>query len=172
MSGAPVVATNKQDGQALRLLTHLHPGLPLGLFQTYQYYLEEMLGYRCYLSVESRWSAPPSERTDPFTADEADIGIIITDIQGLCQRFATLYELFCSLPYAICPLAGLLASAAYCSILFPRVPVAAACLIKHVAAVQQKQKYICKSVKALIEYIARRAHEQFRVAEWQHSDSL
>jgi hypothetical protein len=58
----------------LRLLTYLSPGLPLALFQTYQHYLEEVLGCYGILSVESRWRAPPPGRKDPFTGDDADMG--------------------------------------------------------------------------------------------------
>ena len=67
------MAENGSDGGKLRLITYLHPGLPLSLFQAYQYYLEEVLGRHSQLVVESRWSCPPTDRPDPFTADEADV---------------------------------------------------------------------------------------------------
>lgn len=61
---------------SLRLLTYLYPGWPLELFQMFQRHLEESLSTACYLSIETRWSAPPSAdgRVDPFTADDTDIG--------------------------------------------------------------------------------------------------
>ena len=65
----------------LRLITYLSPSLPLGLYQTYQRYLEEALGCECFLMVESRWSAPPPGRDNPFTSDSVDIGEI--DSTGL-----------------------------------------------------------------------------------------
>ena len=41
-------------------------------------YLEEVAGREAYLIYESRWSGPPADRTDPFTANEIDIGEIVT----------------------------------------------------------------------------------------------
>ena len=61
------------SGGKLRLVTYMVPGLPLGLYQVYQRYLEESLSMESYLMVESRWSGPPPNR-DPFTADDVDIG--------------------------------------------------------------------------------------------------
>jgi len=58
----------------LHLITYLFPDFPLELFHTYQHYLEEILSCDSYLIVESRWGAPPAGRTDPFTANEVDIG--------------------------------------------------------------------------------------------------
>ncbi|KAJ8311993.1 hypothetical protein KUTeg_009366 [Tegillarca granosa] len=66
------MATNNK----LRLITYLAPGVPMELFETIMYYLEEETGKEGYLITESRWSGPPPERTDPFTADEADIGFM------------------------------------------------------------------------------------------------
>lgn len=59
----------------LRLITYLIPSLPLELFQTYQYYFEEVFGCETLLSVETRWSAPPRDRVNPFTSDAVDIGM-------------------------------------------------------------------------------------------------
>jgi len=70
----------------IRLLTYLFPGLPIELYQTYQYYLEEVLGCAGYLSVETRWSSPPSGRVDPFTDNEADIGMNFIE-NTMCQLF-------------------------------------------------------------------------------------
>lgn len=58
----------------LRMATYLHPGLPMELFQTYQYYLEEILGMPSTMLVESRWSGPPHHLPDPFVHDELDVG--------------------------------------------------------------------------------------------------
>lgn len=60
----------------LHLITYLCPDFPLELFQTYQHYLEEVLSCDSYLIVESRWGAPPVGKTDPFTANEVDIGFM------------------------------------------------------------------------------------------------
>ena len=59
--------------EKLRIMTYLVPGLPLGLFQTYQYYLEEALGIKATLTVESRWNCPPPDR-NPIKDNEADLG--------------------------------------------------------------------------------------------------
>jgi len=59
----------------LRLVTYLSPSMPLELYQTYQYYLEEALGCETLLSVETRWSSPPSDKLNPFTEDQVDIGL-------------------------------------------------------------------------------------------------
>ena len=65
---------------SLRLITYLVPGIPLTLYQTYQYYLEEALGQPVTLTVESRWSGPGPDRMDPFTSDEADVGKLNMDM--------------------------------------------------------------------------------------------
>jgi phosphonate transport system substrate-binding protein len=67
MSGSTAVAPR------LRLISYL---CPLELYQTYQYYLEEVLNCESYLYLETRWSAPPVVRTDPFTSDNADIAFM------------------------------------------------------------------------------------------------
>jgi ABC-type phosphate/phosphonate transport system substrate-binding protein len=66
----------KSSKQKLRMMTYLYPGLPLELYQTYQRYLETVLGCRSYLSVETRWSAPPCGELDPFTADDIDLAFM------------------------------------------------------------------------------------------------
>ena len=58
----------------LRFITYLCPGLPVELFETIMQYLEHVTGQECYLVYESRWTGPPTDRTDPFTSDEVDIG--------------------------------------------------------------------------------------------------
>ena len=63
------------------MMTFLAPGIPLALYQTYQYYLEEVLGVEVLLQVESRWSVPPPDRKDPFTADDADIGTVNLELE-------------------------------------------------------------------------------------------
>lgn len=70
------MAVNATNNGKIRMITYLHPGLPLGLFQTYQYYLEEVLGRQSQLVVESRWSCPPSDRPDPLTTDEVDVAFM------------------------------------------------------------------------------------------------
>lgn len=57
-------------------MTYLTPGIPITVYQMYQRYLEEALGCDTYLMVESRWSGPPADRMDPFTADDADIAFV------------------------------------------------------------------------------------------------
>lgn len=61
----------------LRLMTYLSPGIPVEVFETLMRYLEEVTGQDAYLIYESRWSGPPADKTDPFTADEVDIGTCI-----------------------------------------------------------------------------------------------
>ena len=46
------------------------------LFQVYQHYLEEELKVRSYLIVESRSSGPLTDRPDPFTLNDADLGAL------------------------------------------------------------------------------------------------
>ena len=60
----------------LRLITYLSPGLPIELFETIENYLEEETKLRTSLLYESRWTGPPTDRTDPFTEDEVDIGTV------------------------------------------------------------------------------------------------
>lgn len=62
--------------QKLRLITYLSPGIPVEIFEIYMRYLEEVTGQDAYLIYESRWSGPPEDRTDPFTADEVDIAFM------------------------------------------------------------------------------------------------
>ena len=69
--------SNPSSHPKLHLITYLCPDFPLELFQTYQHYLEEVLACESYLIVESRWGAPPAGKTDPFTANEVDIGKIL-----------------------------------------------------------------------------------------------
>ncbi|XP_033747530.1 uncharacterized protein LOC117332650 [Pecten maximus] len=63
----------------LRMITYLSPGLPVQLFEVLMQYLEEITGMETYLIYESRWTGPPRERTDPFTADEVDIGFMSSE---------------------------------------------------------------------------------------------
>ena len=58
----------------LRFITYLSPGVPVQVFDTVMQYLEEVTGKQSYLIHESRWSGPPLDREDPFTADDVDIG--------------------------------------------------------------------------------------------------
>ena len=58
----------------LRLITYLSPGLPVEMFEAIEDYLEEVTGLETSLLYESRWSGPPTDRKDPFTEDEVDIG--------------------------------------------------------------------------------------------------
>ena len=46
------------------------------LFQVYQHYLEEELKVKSYLLVESRSSGPLTDRRDPFTLNDADLGTL------------------------------------------------------------------------------------------------
>ena len=46
------------------------------LFQVYQHYLEEELKVKSYLIVESRSSGPLTDRPDPFTLNDADLGTL------------------------------------------------------------------------------------------------
>ncbi|XP_069135816.1 uncharacterized protein [Argopecten irradians] len=63
----------------LRLITYMCPGLPVELFEVILQYLEEVTEREAYLIYESRWDGPPRERTDPFTADEVDIGFMSSE---------------------------------------------------------------------------------------------
>lgn len=60
----------------LRLITYLSPGIPVEVYETIMYYLEEVTGRKTYLIHESRWSGPPDDREDPFSSDDADIGFM------------------------------------------------------------------------------------------------
>ncbi|KAL5015853.1 hypothetical protein ScPMuIL_005442 [Solemya velum] len=60
----------------LRFITYLSPGLPVKFFEILMHYLEEVTGRETYLIYESRWSGPPTDRKDPFTLDEVDIGFM------------------------------------------------------------------------------------------------
>lgn len=60
----------------LRFITYLSPGVPVQVFDTVMQYLEEVTGKQSYLIHESRWSGPPLDREDPFTADDVDIGFV------------------------------------------------------------------------------------------------
>lgn len=62
--------------KTFRMVTYLYPGLPIGLFQAHQYYLEEVLGREAQLVVESRSSGPMINRMDPFTSDDADLAFM------------------------------------------------------------------------------------------------
>jgi hypothetical protein len=62
----------------LRFVTYLSPGIPVGLFETIMYYLEEVTGRHAYLIHESRWSGPPPGRDDPLTLDEVDVSRYLT----------------------------------------------------------------------------------------------
>ena len=42
----------------------------------YQHYLEEELKVKSYLIVESRSSGPLTDRPDPFTLNDADLGTL------------------------------------------------------------------------------------------------
>jgi len=66
--------TIMESNKKLRLITYLSPDIPLGLYQAYQHYLDEVLHCQSYLMVESRWSGPSSDRPNPFTDNDADIG--------------------------------------------------------------------------------------------------
>ncbi|XP_048761568.2 uncharacterized protein LOC125670435 [Ostrea edulis] len=60
----------------LRMVTYLSPGIPIQVFEVLLHYLEEVTGLEGYLITESRWSGPPTGRSDPFTDDIADIGFM------------------------------------------------------------------------------------------------
>ncbi|XP_025089947.1 uncharacterized protein LOC112561596 isoform X2 [Pomacea canaliculata] len=64
---------SEMGSRKLRIMTYLAPGLPLDFFDLFRDYLEKETGINSYIIYESRWSGPPLDRKDPFTADEADI---------------------------------------------------------------------------------------------------
>jgi len=76
-------SSNSSSAPKLHLITYLCPDFPLELFQTYQHYLEEVLSCESFLMVESRWGAPPAGKTDPFTANEVDIGMSLDGLSRL-----------------------------------------------------------------------------------------
>lgn len=91
--------SNDGTQRKLRLLTYLCPGLPIGLFQTYQYYLEEVLGCESYLMIENRYSAPSKEKVDPFTANDVDIAFMCsTGYVRLLDERNTFMELLPAAP--------------------------------------------------------------------------
>lgn len=62
------------DSKKLRFITYLCPYIPVEVVETYMWYLSETLKTEVYLRYESRWPGPPTDREDPFTLDEVDIG--------------------------------------------------------------------------------------------------
>lgn len=60
---------------SLRLLTYLTPSMPTEYFTLLVQYLETKLNRHIYLMVETRSSGPLADRPDPFSANEADIGM-------------------------------------------------------------------------------------------------
>ncbi len=78
------MASNESMGHPLRLITYLSPGIPLGIYQMYQHYLEEMLGITVYLMVESRYSGPRKDR-NPFDQDDVDMGELFLDKQNITR---------------------------------------------------------------------------------------
>ncbi|XP_053374947.1 uncharacterized protein LOC123533623 [Mercenaria mercenaria] len=68
--------SESKEMEKLRLVTYLSPGIPVEIFETFMNYQEEVTGRDAYLIYESRWSGPPADRTDPFTANEVDIAFM------------------------------------------------------------------------------------------------
>ncbi|OWF40959.1 uncharacterized protein LOC110463096 [Mizuhopecten yessoensis] len=88
----------------LRMITYLSPGLPVELFETIMQYLEEVTEKEAYLIYESRWAGPPRDRTDPFTADEVDIGFMRSEtFLPLQQRKNSHVELCGAAPLHVHP---------------------------------------------------------------------
>lgn len=76
LSRRPSGSSDDAQSPKLYLITYMWPGLPMGLYQTYQYLLEKVLDCDSRLIVESRWSAPPPGKPDPFTSNEVDIAFL------------------------------------------------------------------------------------------------
>ena len=88
-----------EDDMTLRMITYLSPGLPISLFQSIQYYIEERLGRSTYLMMESRASGPLDDRKDPFTTDHVDIGKSIYLLIGVlhyCQHPCVIFDAIAS----------------------------------------------------------------------------
>jgi ABC-type phosphate/phosphonate transport system substrate-binding protein len=60
----------------LRFVTYLAPSLPLELFETIVRRVAAAAGMPASLDVETGTSAPPPDRVDPFSSDEADVGFL------------------------------------------------------------------------------------------------
>lgn len=60
----------------LRLVVHLAPSLPEGLFDTVATRIAEATGRATSLRFVTRASAPPRGESDPFSSGEADMGFL------------------------------------------------------------------------------------------------
>ena len=56
------------------MITYVSPDVPVALLELLRDYVEEVTRHEAYLIYESRWTGPASERRDPFTGDDVDIG--------------------------------------------------------------------------------------------------
>ena len=65
-----------EDGEELRLLTYLAPGLPLALFEAVAVHLEHVLGVPTHLASDETRSAPEADGPDPFSEGRADVGFL------------------------------------------------------------------------------------------------
>jgi len=59
--------------QTLRMRTYLTPSIPEGLYQLIARYLEEKLGIKTELSIETHHSGPERGKPDPFSENEIDL---------------------------------------------------------------------------------------------------
>lgn len=61
---------------SLRLITYQAPSIPVEFYTLLGQYLESKLKCHVYMMVESRSEGPLTDRPDPFTQNEADVGIL------------------------------------------------------------------------------------------------
>jgi phosphonate transport system substrate-binding protein len=64
------------EGEELRLLTYLAPGLPRALFRALAVELGHALGVSARLACDSTRSGPVACEPDPFTLGQADVGFL------------------------------------------------------------------------------------------------
>jgi phosphate/phosphite/phosphonate ABC transporter binding protein len=64
---------NTNSEKRLRILTYLCPEVSIDIFFLLRDLVEEATGLETDLIVENRYTGPPQNRTDPFTANLADI---------------------------------------------------------------------------------------------------
>jgi ABC-type phosphate/phosphonate transport system substrate-binding protein len=69
-------SVREEDGEELRLLTYLAPGLPLALFEAVAARLEDVLGVPTRLASDATRSAPEPDGPDPFGEGRADVGFL------------------------------------------------------------------------------------------------
>lgn len=69
-------SSSSSSQRKLRFVTYLSPDIPVQVFETFMFYLEEVTGLDTHLLYESRYTGPPADKADPFETNEVDIGFM------------------------------------------------------------------------------------------------